>query len=122
MSKSPLPPGPVIGAVAISGFVGAFWLLAAVLVGADDGFGYLAIFSLVVAALFGVTAWQLWQGARAAQVGGIVLGVLMAVFGLANPTNPVVLLLVGLGIALVVLLTVPAGSRAYFRRRQHRLV
>jgi hypothetical protein len=65
-------------------------------------------------------SWRLWQGGRGAQIAGIAVGVAVIAAGLWQTDSPVSMaVFVALGLALVLLLTIPASARAYFGSKHH---
>ena len=79
--------------------------------------GYAAL-SLGMALVFLALMWGLRRGSRAAQVGTVVVGGLLALLGLLVTVSQdwAGLALLVPGLLLVLLLLVPVGARRYFAR------
>jgi chromate transport protein ChrA len=97
-------------------------LLALLFGGVVSLFGFienqqdLAIGGLVIGALLLALAWRLARGGRGAQWAGIAVGAAVIAAGLWQTQGVASLVIfIALGLALILSLTVPASSRAYFR-------
>ncbi|WP_461057324.1 hypothetical protein [Streptomyces pseudoechinosporeus] len=91
------PPAPVVGAVVIYVLMAAFILVSGVVIAITGGEPGFALLSLV-ALLPGSIALGLWQGNRGARVVAIFFGFLTLL----------------LAIVMILLLTAPQSSRAWF--------
>jgi hypothetical protein len=111
------PPGPVLAVIILFGVFAVLSLVAAGIGVADGGFTDTDIAGVVGALVFGALAWRLWTGNRYAWIFAIVLASLMILAGLLNPTPLAgALFSIGLGAAIVLLLTVPASARAHYHQ------
>jgi uncharacterized small protein (DUF1192 family) len=114
-------PAPVIAAAAIVG-LGALPLLAVGIIMAVADMPLVPVFLIVAIglAICGSTAGGLWQGRRGARVVTVVVGAMVALRGLTVVPDPVGLLALAGGVAVIVLVTAPSSSRAWFARTRYR--
>lgn len=114
MTKLSAPPAPVVVAAVLSGLFAAFMLVAGVYAVSQDG-GPIA---LVIGAVLAAVTVALWIGRRVGRNSAIVVGVLLILVGVVVSESLLMRVLnVGIGAALVALLTLPASARAYYGGR-----
>jgi hypothetical protein len=113
MSQPSRPPIPVIVAVVLYLSFGMLLAAGAALNWLEQRDVPTVVFGLGVLVVLAIQAVKLWTGSRAAWISAIVLAVVLALTTVSFPALRLVA--IPLGVAQILLLTVPAGVRAFFR-------
>ncbi|GAA1026304.1 hypothetical protein GCM10009557_03560 [Virgisporangium ochraceum] len=118
MMKLGRPPVPVMVASVLSGLFATFLILAGVFAVSQGGVPT----ALVIGAVLAAVTWAMWTGRRSGRLSAILVGVFLIGVGVfVSESLAMRVLNVGIGLALVALLVLPASVRAYYGDR-HRAV
>jgi hypothetical protein len=115
MTKLSRPPAPVVVASVLSGLFATFLLVAGVYAISQGGVPT----ALVIGAVLAAVTWALWTGRQSGRLSAILAGAFLIVVGIIVSTSVTMRVLnIGIGLALVALLVLPAGVRAYYGDRR----